>query len=60
MNLKLIYNTSRKLHQYRKVKKIRAADKKKTPAEKNLHRSLSRKFTEPLQYANRYECFCLK
>ena len=37
-----------------------AADKKKTPAEKNLHRSLSRKFTEPLQYANRYECFCLK
>ena len=60
MNLKLIYNTSRKLHQYRKVKKIRATDKKKTPAEKNLHRSLSRKFTEPLQYANRYECFCLK
>ena len=60
MNLKLIYNTSRKLHQYRKVKKIRAAGKKKTPAEKNLPRSLSRKFTEPLQYANRYECFCLK
>ena len=34
MNLKLIYNTSRKLHQYRKVKKIRAADKKKDPGRK--------------------------
>ena len=55
-----MYNNSRGKNHNKIKKDCGARTKKKTPSEKNLHRSLSKKIKEALQYANRYECFCLK